>query len=272
MWNPVAGSGTCAYTWAMVSFPPLILPHGQVQPYQVRVSTRARYLRIQVSASAGVVVVLPSHYPPEQVGVALAARVAWIQKHLQRLEAQEAQGLSAVGTDPEDLPASLSLAAIGQVWAVRRVLSPSLSTARLTAAPVSRHLCLSHAPGDSDAPRFLLRRWLKQEGESHLFPLLATLAAETGLRYRNVSLRHQRSRWGSCSSRRSISLNAQLLFLPAPLVRHVLLHELCHLREMNHGPRFWALLEGWDPDTPVHREALRRTAWQHVPVFFRGRS
>lgn len=256
----------------MASFPPLVLPHGQVQPYAVRVSARARYLRIEVSAGGGVVVVLPSHCPPEQVGVALTARAAWIEKHLQRLRAQEPQEASAMGMDPEDLPASLSLAAVGQVWTIRCMRSASLNTARLTAAPASRHLYLSHAPEDRDAPRFLLRRWLKQEGERHLFPLLATLAAETGLRYDNASLRHQRGRWGSCSSQRSISLNAQLLFLPPPLVRHVLLHELCHLREMNHGPRFWALLKGWDPDTPAHREALRRTAWQYVPAFFRGGS
>ncbi|MGC8504379.1 MAG: M48 family metallopeptidase [Acidithiobacillus sp.] len=256
----------------MASFPPLVLPHGQVQPYAVRVSARARYLRIEVSAGGGVVVVLPSHCPPEQVGVALAARAAWIEKHLQRLRAQEPREASAMGMDREDLPASFSLAAVGQVWTIRCMRSASLNTARLTAAPASRHLYLSHAPEDRDAPRFLLRRWLKQEGERHLFPLLATLAAETGLRYDNASLRHQRGRWGSCSSRRSISLNAQLLFLPPPLVRHVLLHELCHLREMNHGPRFWALLKGWDPDTPAHREALRRTAWQYVPAFFRGGS
>ncbi len=72
---------------------------------------------------------------------------------------------------------------------------------------------------------------------------LKELAAEHGLHYTAASLRDSRTRWGSCSSRGNISLSIYLLLLPYRLIDYVLLHELCHTREMNHGVRFWALLD-----------------------------
>lgn len=72
---------------------------------------------------------------------------------------------------------------------------------------------------------------------------LAFLSARHELPYTKVSINAARTRWGSCSSRKSINLSLFLMLLPSRLIDYVLLHELCHTREMNHGPRFWALLD-----------------------------
>lgn len=72
---------------------------------------------------------------------------------------------------------------------------------------------------------------------------LERLSKQHGLRYTAVSLRDSHTRWGSCSSRGNISLSIYLVLLPTHLADYVLLHELCHTREMNHGERFWALLD-----------------------------
>jgi hypothetical protein len=61
-----------------------------------------------------------------------------------------------------------------------------------------------------------------------------------------------------------VSVNRNLLFLPPELAEHVLLHELCHLREMNHSPRFWRLLEALDAETGKRKVELR-SAWKYVP-------
>ena len=77
----------------------------------------------------------------------------------------------------------------------------------------------------------------------HILPArLTALAIRNGFTYNRVTIKNARTRWGSCSSRGNINLSLYLMLLPPHLIDYVLLHELCHTREMNHGPRFWTLL------------------------------
>ncbi len=87
---------------------------------------------------------------------------------------------------------------------------------------------------------------------------LLKLAAEVGVKVASIHIRDQRSRWGSCSGRKSISLNWRLILMPHALQRHILLHELAHIPHPNHSKRFWDCLQEWDPDTSLHRETLRK--------------
>lgn len=84
---------------------------------------------------------------------------------------------------------------------------------------------------------------LKKEGKRILPERLRQLAAASGFKYSCCSVREMHTRWGSCNQKGNISLNAYLLLLPDRLIDYVLLHELCHTVEMNHGERFWALLD-----------------------------
>ena len=84
---------------------------------------------------------------------------------------------------------------------------------------------------------------LHKIAQKHLPQRLAQLATQHGLAFSSVTLRDSHSRWGSCSSRRTISLSIYLQLLPQHLADYVMLHELCHTVEMNHGERFWKLLD-----------------------------
>ena len=82
-------------------------------------------------------------------------------------------------------------------------------------------------------------------GEKHMIwaiPRLEHLSAQCGLSYASVKINSSQGRWGSCSARKNINLSYYLVLLPSHLIDYVLLHELCHTREMNHGERFWDLL------------------------------
>ena len=83
---------------------------------------------------------------------------------------------------------------------------------------------------------------MKKEAETYLPQRVSTLANANGLKYDHLDLRNMKSRWGSCSSAGRICLNIQLMRLPDHLIDMVILHELTHTVHMNHGPKFWAML------------------------------
>lgn len=96
--------------------------------------------------------------------------------------------------------------------------------------------------------------FLSQEAKRLLPAKTATLAAKYGFNYSKVKIQSSKTRWGSCSSKHSINLSYYLLLLPEHLIDYVILHELCHTREMNHGPRFW----GWMDRVTDGRSKLLR--------------
>ena len=72
-----------------------------------------------------------------------------------------------------------------------------------------------------------------------------------------VAIRNQRTCWGSCSEYKNLNFSYKLLFLPPHLADYVVVHELCHLEELNHSPQFWALVEQTLPEYKKHRKELR---------------
>jgi predicted metal-dependent hydrolase len=88
--------------------------------------------------------------------------------------------------------------------------------------------------------------------------IAAREADHLGVAVERLQVRDQRTRWGSCSSRGTISLNWRLALASHDVLDYVVAHEVCHLREPNHGPRFWALVESRRPGFREPREWLRR--------------
>ena len=96
--------------------------------------------------------------------------------------------------------------------------------------------------------RPVVERYLRAIAASEFPARVLALAARHGCAVQKVSIRNQRSRWGSCSKRGAISLNWRLVQAPLEVLDYVIVHELMHLREMNHSARFWALVEAACPD------------------------
>jgi len=221
-------------------------------PYRLRVSPRARGVSLRVSAERGLEVVIPQGYNPVLVPKFVAHMHDWIEGALARVRARQQQ----IEPDPPwQLPVEIALPSIGKRWQVTSKASANTSVS--IRAVGGARLSITGTLHDEHRCRQALARWLIRQAKHELVPQLDVLSHELGLRYRRVYVRLQRARWGSCSSRKAISLNAKLLFLPPALARSVMVHELCHLAEMNHSARFWARVERYDPDFRAHRAALR---------------
>lgn len=88
-----------------------------------------------------------------------------------------------------------------------------------------------------------LEKALRHEARRVLPGRLQALAAQCNFTYSGIRINNSKTRWASCSSRGSINLSLSIMLLPGHLIDYILLHELCHTREMNHSERFWALMD-----------------------------
>jgi predicted metal-dependent hydrolase len=110
-------------------------------------------------------------------------------------------------------------------------------------------------------PAKIIREALKQLAANYLQRELALWAEVSGLKVNRVSVKDHRSKWGSCSSMLNINLNWHLVLLPKSTAEYVIIHELMHLREMNHGPKFWAWVEKYYPRYQDAIQDLKRRQW-----------
>lgn len=106
--------------------------------------------------------------------------------------------------------------------------------------------------------RQLYKKILHKIGKTYLTKRCVELAAEHGFTVASVKVRHMQSRWGSCTSRKTITLNAALMQCPPEVIDYVVIHELCHTRVPDHTPRFWMEVEKYLPDFRRLRYALRQ--------------
>ena len=111
------------------------------------------------------------------------------------------------------------------------------------------------------SPAFLPRRvadLLRDEARRRLGSLVREVSAQTGLCPARLAIRDTRSRWGSCTADGTVMFNWRLVMAPASVQHYVVVHELAHLRHMNHGPQFWALVRATAPDTTAAIAWLKR--------------
>jgi len=113
-------------------------------------------------------------------------------------------------------------------------------------------------PRYADNVNILARRWLIKKAEEYLPKRIMELAQKLGVRYKKVQVKDVKSRWGSCSSKGTISLNWRLIMAPPEVIDYVLIHELAHIVHPNHSKYFWEHVATFCPDYKLHRSWLRK--------------
>ncbi len=227
--------------------------------YCVRVSPRGRNVRLRVTVQRGLEVIVPPDYDTARVPTLLERKQHWIRAALERADSNRKF------FEPEPtwkLPMQIKLPAVGQVWHVS-TKETGVPWAAVREVGEGRLLAFG-ALNDKRECQAALGRWLMRQTREHLIPRLRELSQKTGLHYRRAYVRRPKTRWASCSRHRSISLNTKLLFLPPELVDYAMVHELCHVAEMNHSKRFWGLVKHHSPDFRKLDSRLR-DMWKAVP-------
>ena len=133
-------------------------------------------------------------------------------------------------------------------------------TARVAKTNLTIRIPLNMRVDDKEVQRIGLAgaiRALKQEARALLPQRLNALATQHGFIYKSVSIKHLKTRWGSCSSQKDIALNCFLMQLPWDIIDYVLLHELLHTRIMAHGPVFWRELNKFVPNLTDKRKLIK---------------
>jgi predicted metal-dependent hydrolase len=99
---------------------------------------------------------------------------------------------------------------------------------------------------------------VKEDARRLVHERIAHFNQSYGFAVGKIFIKNHKSRWGSCSVKGNLNFNYKIALLPPELADYIVVHELCHLREFNHSPRFWRLVEEAIPDHPARRRALRR--------------
>lgn len=219
--------------------------------YKVKKHRRARHVRLSITRPHGLQITIPYRFSMRNIPDIIENHRQWITSQLEKIAAQP------VITQPSEI----NLQALNQCWKVQ--YSESQSRLHLRSMP-DHQLILSGQVHNIERCNALLNAWVKKIAKEALPLLLEEVSNTARLPFGSVTIRDQKTLWGSCTAQRNISLNFRLLFLPASLAKHVMIHELCHTKHLNHSARFWQLVSELDPGWRQHKQLLRQ-ADQHIP-------
>ena len=209
-------------------------------PVSIRVSPRARRIGLRIDAAERVVeLVLPRGVPASQGLRFLSSKRGWVAARL------------------EFLPRPV-LFDEGAVVPILGVPHRICRETDLSAPPIAIAGGEIRVRGDAMHPAGRVRDFLIAMARRELVRRARRLAAQIGRDVAGVNIRDTKSRWGSCSGQGNLSFSWRLIFAPEAVMDYVVAHEVAHLAEMNHGPRFWRLVESLVPDCVTPRAWLKQ--------------
>lgn len=209
-----------------------------IGPVVLERSAKAKHVSIRIKPLAGVRVAVPARVSFEKAQEFLLSKTDWIKQHLQKIQTQENQ------------VTIYSRATPFSTFNHRLHLNPTIGLAKAKAQVARGYILVSYpahkAETDAEVQQFIrqvVEATYRQEAKAYLPGRVAYFAEKFNFTYQKVVIKNAGTRWGSCSVTNNINLNLHLMRLPKALRDYVILHELAHTVEKNHGPRFWALLD-----------------------------
>jgi hypothetical protein len=233
-----------------------------VVPYTIRYSKRARSMSFKISMRKGFEVIVPEgeEVDEEELFYMMVMKGGWIIKHYTKVEEtmKHARKMSFVTGELIQLLNEMHYL---------KVIESHYRTVKLWEEGFN--VCVRIPAGLSAEERrkkitLALERWYRKKAHPYLIPRTYELAEQYGFSgLQGVSISGRFTRWGSCSNKGHISLNWRMMMLSANTVDYLIVHELCHLKELNHSIYFWELVRDIYPDYELREMWLQQT----IPPF-----
>lgn len=227
---------------------------GQEVTYSVSESRRARYPRFRIDAQKGLQVIIPAGMHVKNLDELFHRHQDWILKHLQRVAEMQTEQPQRQFISGESLPF------LGEAHTLEVNLIPGETITYIARQEQTIQVRLqSDIPEThrSLAVRTVLQNWYRDQAKFYISNRVHELATHFGFQVGKITIRNQKTRWGSCSSKGNLNFNWRLMMAPPDAIDYLIIHELCHLREPNHSPRFWALVATYCPDYQYWKRWLK---------------
>ncbi len=221
----------------MASTQPVLLTIDDIGPVLFKPDKRCTRLSIRVKPFDGVRVSFPPGFSLQRAKAFVEEKKPWLKKALQKMEDREEKlTVFDENTSFKTRSFSLSIQKANRADVRLHLIDGQLKVF------YPAHLSVTNTP-IQEAIRYGIEEAMRREAKHILPKKINLLAKEHGFKYKNLFVKNLKSRWGSCSGANNINLNLHLMRLPEHLIDYVILHELCHTVEKNHGPGFWRLLD-----------------------------
>ncbi len=214
-----------------------LIVNEEIINYKLRYSSKAKYLRIQIVHGQELEVILPRGCQLSEAEQFIIKKAKWIKKHLNGKKDGDEKFLF-----------------LGEEVTVIQEHDFFIKKHRLTYE--KKILKVESPAGSNISKKRIYDHWLRQQAKLYLKKRAAELAFALQFSINKISIKGQKTRWGSCSSKKNLSFNFKLMQFRREIIDYVIIHELCHLKEMNHSKEFWALVERFCPGYKSLRKEL----------------
>ena len=220
---------------------------GQAVSYTLKRSTRARCARLEIRQATGLTIVIPKSYNITDISDLIQKKKRWILNNLTRY------GQSQKPAIGKDLKSGDSIPYLGRE--LKLVAQQNQDSE--DSAVLERNKLIISLGNKNNGLDLVLEQWYRMQAAQLIREKADKLSAEFGLTYNRLTVRGQKSRWGSCSRKGNLSFNWKLMMTPEPVIDYVIIHELLHLKEMNHTKKFWRLVTEHCPHWRERRKWLK---------------
>jgi|WetSurMetagenome_2_1015567.scaffolds.fasta_scaffold183946_2 predicted metal-dependent hydrolase len=226
---------------------------GRKIKYILKRSRKARLVWLKIGLEKGFSVTVPSFYDIDNLQDYLLQRSDWILHNLEKYCSAVSQPAASNQSSPD------KISFLGKCYILEKKHGVQGFTAiSQDNSALSFNLCASFGGPDKHG----LKMWLKDEAKRIINEKTKVFSGKIQVIYNRVYIREQKSIWGSCSTRKNLSFNWRLIMVPENVIDYVIIHELCHLKEMNHSKVFWRLVADFCPEWRLHRKWLNEHCYE----------